>query len=86
MRSAAAAVAPLVTPCAAAPAAHSLLHLNSPVIAAETMDPAAFAPTDYQKIEGARELHMEELRLRMVRRGGARGLASWGGAVGRRLD
>lgn len=34
---------------------------------AETLDPAAFAPTDHQKVEGAHELHVEELRLRMVR-------------------
>ena len=33
---------------------------------AETIDPAAFAPSDIQKVEGAHELHIEELRLRMV--------------------
>lgn len=33
---------------------------------AEQLDPAAFAATDNQKVEGAHELHIEELRLRMV--------------------
>ncbi|PRW20451.1 Chloroplast envelope membrane [Chlorella sorokiniana] len=32
---------------------------------AEGLDPLAFAPNDFQKIEGAHELHLEELRLRM---------------------
>lgn len=32
---------------------------------AERLDPAAFAATDNQKVEGAHELHVEELRLRM---------------------
>lgn len=39
---------------------------------AEQLNPAAFAATDNQKVEGAHELHIEELRLRMVRRAGAR--------------
>jgi hypothetical protein len=33
---------------------------------AEGMDRNAFAPSDVQKVEGAHELHVEELRLRMV--------------------
>lgn len=32
---------------------------------AEGLDPRAFAPSDIQKVEGAHELHVEELRLRM---------------------
>ncbi|KAI7845727.1 hypothetical protein COHA_000643 [Chlorella ohadii] len=32
---------------------------------AQSIDPMAFAPNDFQKIEGAHELHLEELRLRM---------------------
>ena len=47
---------------------------------AEGLDPRAFAPSDIQKVEGAHELHVEELRLRMVRRVGPRGV--WRGVEG----
>lgn len=40
-------------------------------LAAESIDPMAFAPNDFQKIEGAHELHLEELRLRMVSASGS---------------
>ena len=33
---------------------------------AETLNPEAFAASDHQKVEGAHELHVEELRLRLV--------------------
>ena len=45
---------------------------------AEELNPQAFALTEGQKLEGAREMHAEELRLRMVR-GGWVGGCAWGG-------
>ncbi|PSC69171.1 Chloroplast envelope membrane [Micractinium conductrix] len=33
---------------------------------AETLNPEAFAASDHQKVEGAHELHVEELRLRLA--------------------
>ena len=41
---------------------------------AEGLDPQVFALRDEQKIEGAHEIHLEELRIRMVR--------GWVGGVG----
>lgn len=49
---------PIAAAAAAAPPISNLV--------AESLDPMAFAPNDFQKIEGAHELHLEELRLRMV--------------------
>ena len=36
---------------------------------AEEINPQAFALSEAQKLEGAKEVHTEELRLRMVRGG-----------------
>ena len=49
---------------------------------AESLDPAAFALSDAQKVEGAHEVHKEEVRLRMVscvvvEGGGGRGGLVW---------
>jgi hypothetical protein len=43
---------------------------------AESLDSNAFAPTDNQKVEGAHELHVEELRLRLVSSGAGCGCAA----------
>lgn len=48
---------------------------------AERLDPAAFAATDNQKVEGAHELHVEELRLRMVGWRGGAGQGQLGGGA-----